>query len=250
MFYRVDYVLALALAGLLVGRIGGPWAARQPAPRLIRTYLWLYMSFIALSACGAASNLIVQAPLPQAIAALGDLSTVTLGTLIGLALTARARPDSSAAVRELLQSPRLLLMLCVGLALSFSTAALAKALAFSEMKQFFTESGYPEVFLRFVIWVEAFSALALLVRRTALPAVVALAIIMFGAITTHAHNADGIDDSAGAVSVLLRLGVIASLLAFQAPARSRPRWPLLIGGAVACAACAVIGCVAIRRFGV
>ncbi len=249
MFYRVDYILALALAGVLLGRIAGPWAARQRAPWLIRTYLALYASFLAVSACSAVSNLVAQAPLPAVFTAYGDLSTVVLGTLIGLALTARSNPDRSAAVHELLQSPRLVQVLCATLALSFSTAALAKATRLAEMTQFFTESGYSAAFLRFVICVEAFGALALIVRRTAPPAVVALAIIMFGAIATHAHNADGIDDNAGAVSMLLRLGVIASLLALQASPRPRPRWPLVIAGAAGCLVCAVIGSVVIRHLG-
>jgi uncharacterized membrane protein YphA (DoxX/SURF4 family) len=245
MFYRVDYILALALAGLVLGRIAGPWAARQRAARLIQIYLALYTSFLVVSACSAVSNLVAQVPLPAVFVAYGDLSTVVLGTLIGLALAARSNPDRRATVHEVLRSPQLLQVLCATLAVSFSTAAVAKAVHLPEMTQFFTASGYAEGFLRLVICVEAFAGLALVVRRTAPAAVVALAIIMFGALVTHAHNADGIDDNAGAVSALLRLGVIAGLLAFQAPRR---RWLIVIAGAAACLGCAVIGSMAIRCF--
>ena len=67
------------------------------------------------------------------------------------------------------------------------------------MTTFFHQSGYSVGFLKCVITVEAFAALALLIPATVLPAILVLTVDMFGAIYTHMHNGDPLNDSTGAI---------------------------------------------------
>jgi hypothetical protein len=57
--------------------------------------------------------------------------------------------------------------------------------------------------------------MGLLIPWTVLPAITGLSVDMFGAIYTHIHNGDSIDDSTGAISALIRFGAIAALWAWR-----------------------------------
>ena len=96
------------------------------------------------------------------------------------------------------------------------------------MREFFAQSGYPDAFLRFIITVEVFGALAMLIPNAVPAALAGLGIDMFGAVLTHIHNGDPLNDSTGAIAMLLRLGIFAVLWERSRTEKTTSlRWPLL-----------------------
>jgi hypothetical protein len=117
------------------------------------------------------------------------------------------------------------------------------------MMEFFTQSGYSVTFLNFILIGEVMGAVAFLLPWSFLPA---FSIDMFGAIATHVHNHDPINDSAGAIILLVRLAVVAVLWHLRSEATNiRFGW----GGTIArvasagalCAWIAIIGSSVLRH---
>ena len=137
--------------------------------------------------------------------------TVTLGPwLAGAAMVAtadvlRQRSDSTRA------AARLGFALSVYVAFNFFGFEIGKALHDAEMRQFFQASGYPVWSMYVVMAVETLSAFALLVPRLRTAAAAMLALVMLGAIATHAHNGDPFADSLDALRMLLVLACILPL---------------------------------------
>lgn len=139
--------------------------------------------------------------------------TVTLGPwLAGIAAVAtvealRQRTDGMRTAR------RLIVGLSIYVALNFFGFEAGKAWHDAEMRQFFEASGYPVWAMYVVMGVETACALALLSSRLRLPAAGVLALVMLGAIATHARNGDPFADSLDALRMLLMLGYILLLMA-------------------------------------
>jgi hypothetical protein len=73
---------------------------------------------------------------------------------------------------------------------------------------------------------------------------------MFGAVLTHIHNGDPLNDSTGAIAMLLRLGVFAVLWERNRTAKTTSlRWPLvrLAAAALICLLLAGAGGLLIRH---
>jgi hypothetical protein len=81
------------------------------------------------------------------------------------------------------------------------------------MVSFFAQSGYSIAFLHFIMAAEIIGGVALILPWLGLAQLAAagLAVDMVGAIVTHVQNGDPLDDSTGAIGMLIRLGTIAAL---------------------------------------
>ena len=108
-------------------------------------------------------------------------------------------------------SPWTLRGLCVSTALAFLATEVGKLAHQSEMRSFFTASGYPAWFLYVVIGLETIGAVGLFEPRVRLVAACGLALVMVGAIVTHARNGDPFTDSLEAVHLLLTLVTIVGV---------------------------------------
>jgi uncharacterized membrane protein YphA (DoxX/SURF4 family) len=120
-------------------------------------------------------------------------------------------------------SPFLIRGLCVSVALAFLATEAGKLSHDAEMREFFTSSGFPVWFLYFVIAFETIGAFALLAPGVRLVAAGGLALVMVGAIATHARNGDPVTDSLEAAHLL----VILVCILWIGVVRTRPE----IGGA-------------------
>lgn len=98
--------------------------------------------------------------------------------------------------------------LCISTALAFLATEVGKLAHQAEMRTFFTTSGYPAWFLYVVIALETLGAIGLLEPRVRLVAACGLAVIMAGAVVTHARNGDPWSDSYEALHMLAVLGAI------------------------------------------
>jgi uncharacterized membrane protein YphA (DoxX/SURF4 family) len=148
--------------------------------------------------------------------AIGDLNTVLFEMLFGLAAR---RPDG----REFLVDFDILNALRIVLAFTFIFAALGKALSIAPMTEFFIGSGYPVSFLKFIVIAEAFGAIGLLLPWAVMPALIGLSIDMFGAVLTHINNGDSLNDSTGAIALLIRLLALGFLWTLRARVGEIPR---------------------------
>jgi len=233
-FYRVDYTLALILAGVAIGAIAP--ARRWSTPQLARAfYVFVAVTSVARTLATIPDWLGGVHALHVAGQVVGDAANLGFGALFGLA-TRR---------RELLAEPAIAPAMCLALAFTYTLAALGKAFALAGMTAFFAQSGYSTTFLWFIVLAEGFGAIGLLVPWLVGPAVVGLAIDMFGAIATHVHNGDPLDDSTGAIALLVRLTALGVVLLLP---RTTPRRTLIVVavGAAACCALAFAGSVAVR----
>jgi hypothetical protein len=76
---------------------------------------------------------------------------------------------------------------------------------------------------------------------------------MFGAVITHVHNGDPLNDSSGAIGMLIRLVAVAILFSLRPGERDVAQPPLsralfvAIGAAVVCLCVALGGAVALRH---
>jgi len=240
MLYRVDYVVALVVAGAIVAVLAGRRLAAVDARRVARGYLLASGVVVAVRV----GLFIVRYPLdvhwPPDLGwrALGDLGPVLLGAAYGLAVLEWWRGGFAAVVR----SPDVRFALCLSTGLGFVMTAMGSVFYIDAMRAFFAQSGYSARFLNFIMAIELAGGIALVLpwRWLNLAAAAGLAIDMFGAIYTHVHNGDPLDDSTGAVGMLLRLVPIAVMLAGR-------RWRGVGLGAVACAALAVAGSALVRQ---
>ncbi len=206
MFYRVDYLLTLIAAGFVLGALFGKSAERLPAPRLARIF---YFAFALLAAIRIATYVFSAVANPPGFvgvvgALAGDLSNVAFGAAFGLALR---RKDA----RGFLTDSALLDAFFLSLAFTYVLAGVAKAFAMKPMTEFFTQSGYSTGFLKFIDIAEIFGGMALLLPWARIPAWFGLMIDMFGAVLTHIHNGDPLNDSSGAIVLLIKLVAIAML---------------------------------------
>ncbi len=238
MFYRVDYMLAVLLAGFLIGLAAGRRVAHFPVEVVARAYFGIVLVLLGLRLI----CLIGYVMQPQTSAwnmALGttlDIFTLLFAALFGLALR-RGR-------RGLLTEDAVFSALIVATAFFFAMTGVGKAFSMDWMTNFFHQSGYSVAFLKSVMIVEVFAALALLVPTTMLPAMLVLTVDMFGAIYTHVHNGDPLNDSTDAIRELIQLAAIAIFWTMRRPAPYKaPRHILWLGMAACGALCLVIAIV-------
>jgi hypothetical protein len=248
MLYRVDYLLALLFLGFLAGLLARRSTNKIESSRLARAYyaavVVLVVVRIAVYICSLfASN---TSMLNTVGGAVGDVSGVLFGFLFGVA----ARRQNQ---RELLIDEHVLDALCMGLAFGFALAGVAKALAIAPLIEFFRQSGYSETFLKFIIAAEIFGALGLLLPWARIPALIGLTVDMFGAVLTHVHNGDPLNDSTGAIGLLIRLITLGVLWAWSrkesdSGGRARSSIVAVAAASVVCLLVAAGGSAAVRHF--
>ncbi len=203
MFYRVDYVFAVMGTGFLIGLFTGRWTLRFEAARLARAYYGVLLAVLALSSIRLTIFLTLGHG-PAWAGLISDLSGMLYGALFGIAVRRHDR-------RALLQDRAVLSALAISIAVTFVSAGLGKAFAMAPMHEFFAQSGYPDAFLRFILVAEVLGGLAMLIPCAVPAALMGLSIDMFGAVLTHIHNGDPLNDSTGAIAMLLHLGVFSVL---------------------------------------
>lgn len=246
MFSRLDYALAVLFAGFLTGLLLNKLLRTKGASQLARNYYVFVATLLVLRTTAFASSVLMNQPnLWRYVGGgLGDLLSLLFGALFGVAVL---RSDT----RELLTDDSILWALRMVLAFTFAVAAIGKAFSMDSMQQFFAQSGYSLTFLKFIIIAEVFGALCLLLPWAVVPALIGLSVDMLGAVVTHIHNGDPLNDSTGAILMLVRLVAVGTLWALL-PGRSghspRPRSSIISVAAVAvcCLLMAVSGSVAIR----
>jgi len=206
MFYRVDYMVAVLLAGFIAGVLSSKALERVTPSRLGQGYYAVVATlFLLRTGAFACAMLMSHQSFWSTIGGiLGDLTSLLFGVLFGLAAR---RKDA----RTLLTNPSILRALCMGLAFSFALNGIGKAFSMTPMIEFFTQSGYSVSFLKFIVLAEIFGAIGLLLPWAILPSLLGLSVDMFGAVLTHVHNGDPLNDSTGAIGTLIRLAVIGVL---------------------------------------
>ncbi len=138
--------------------------------------------------------------------------SISSAILILLSLLPGRRSDMvSDAARTFVTSPHVLKGICFSVSLAFLCTEIGKLAHDADMRQFFLQSGYPVWFLYFVMAAETAGAIGLFLPRTMLPAALGLAILMMGAIRTHAHNGDSFSDSLEALHLLILLACLVVL---------------------------------------
>jgi hypothetical protein len=237
MFYRVDYAVAVLLLGFFAGVLFSSTTKEITPSRLARGYYVAVAILLVLRTVAfAAGMLLNHSSLWNPVSGfLGDLLGFLFAASFGLALRRR---DG----REFLTDSPVLGALLMALAFTFGVAGIGKAFSMAPMADFFTQSGYSVTFLKFIVIAEIFGAVGLLLPWAAVPALIGLTIDMFGAVVTHVHNGDPLNDSTGAIGLLIRLVAVGVLWTL----RARPRTPLttlrnaLLSVAVAVTACLLI----------
>jgi len=247
MFYRVDYTLCVMFAGFLAGVLfSRPLADVRPSRLARGLYVAMAILLVLRTGMFACTMLATQQSFWRTFGGfIGDLTGFVFGGLFGLATR---RKDA----RELLVDPSVLAALRMALAFTFSLAGIGKAFSMASMMEFFTQSGYSINFLKFIVIAEIFGAVGLLLPWAFLPASIGLATDMFGAILTHIHNGDPLNDSTGAIGLLIRfaaLGVLWALRPRTAEPKRTVRASLLAVGAIgiACLLIAIGGGIAVRH---
>ena len=225
MFYRVDYMVSLIVAGCLLGLVATTVFERISSSHLGRGYytavIVLMVVRTVLFACSMVLNRQTVWNSLGGIA--GDVSSVLFRFLFGLAIR---RNDA----RTLLTTPSIIEALCMAVAFTFTLAGIGKAFSIVPMTDFFTQSGYSVSFLKFIIIAEIVGAIGLLLPWAFVPSLLGLSIDMFGAILTHVHNGDPLNDSTGAIGVLIRLTVVGILWEItRRPIKSLRRLSLRVG---------------------
>ena len=220
MLYRVDYAFAVMGAGFLIGLLSGKWTLRFTTSSMAQAYFNAVLALLALSAISLTSFLTLGHG-PAWTGVIGDLSGMLYGALFGIAI----RRDDR---RDLLLDGAVLSALAISIAVTFASAGLGKAFSMGPMHAFFAQSGYPDGFLRFIIVAEVLGGLAMLIPCAVPWALAGFSVDMFGAVLTHFHNGDPLNDSTGAIAMLLRLGVFSVLSERSRTATTASfRWPLL-----------------------
>lgn len=247
MFYRVDYATAVLLVGLLAGFLFGRSVANVPSARLARIYYTAVAILLVLRTVVFAITMLSAGNVRWSTLGglIGDLLALLFGALFGLA----ARRSNG---RELLIDGNVLAALTVSFAFTFAMAGIGKAFSMTPMTEFFTQSGYSVAFLKFIIIAEVFGGIGLLLPWSFLPALLGLTIDMFGAVLTHVHNGDPLNDSTGAIGMLVRLAAL-SILWMMRPRDAEPERTLrasairVAAGAAICLLIAVGGGAAMRH---
>jgi MFS family permease len=218
MFYRVDYTVGLILAGFITGLLFSQRTRNTASSRLAGAY---YIAVALLLIVGFAANAFVLLIGPhKAWTLIGGITGSIGGFLFGGIFGLAARRQSP---RDLLAHPSVLAAICMAAAFTFAFAGIGKAFSMPYMTEFFTQSGYPVTFLKFIIIAEVLGGVGLLVPWAFLASLIGLTIDMFGAVATHIHNGDPLNDSTGAINMLIRLAAIAVLWALQSRPDKQPR---------------------------
>jgi uncharacterized membrane protein YphA (DoxX/SURF4 family) len=200
----------VVLAGALVGALLSKWTSRIEPRRLARIYFVLIAVILALRTVAFVCGIVLaNASIWNTIgAAIGDAGSFLFGALFGIAVLRTER-------REILCDPAVYSILCLSSGLGFVLSGYIKALYMQGMIEFFTKSGYSTSFLKFIMTIEVVGGIGLLIPWTVLSAIAGLSVDMFGAIYTHIHNGDPLNDSTGAIGALIRLGTIVALWAWR-----------------------------------
>jgi uncharacterized membrane protein YphA (DoxX/SURF4 family) len=146
-----------------------------------------------------------------------------IGSTLLLVINAAMKRSSrfgSEATRAFITSPRLLDAICISISISFICTEIGKLTHDAEMREFFVQSGYAVWFLYFIMSAETVGSLALLVRRTRVPAALGLAVIMIGAMVTHLRNRDPFSDSIEALHLLVLLVCVVVIHLLQTRVQS------------------------------
>lgn len=219
MFYRIDYLVAVLIVGFLSG-FSMSKATENTLPGRLAQAFYVATAVLLVLRAGlfACTILMSHVSLWAKLGGIaGDTLNFLFATLFGLAAR---RKD----VRELLTSPTILSALSMFLAFIFALAGIGKAFSMISMTEFFIQSGYSLSFLKFIVIAEIFGGLGLLVHWAVLPSLIGLTIDMFGAVLTHVHNGDPLNDSTGAIGMLIRLIIFGVLWQMRqrdaAPSRS------------------------------
>lgn len=240
MFYRIDYALVVIIAGVIAGFLYSYQTAHLTSERLGQRLSVGIAILVCLRTClFVGAMLSTYSGLNQVAGAVSDLLGFSFGVVFGIA---SRRRDA----REVLTNGSLFQSLCMMLAFSFALSGIAKAFSLAPMIEFFNQSDYPATFLKFIVLAEIFGAIGLLLPWSVLPALIGLTIDMFGAVLTHVHNGDPLNDNTGAVGMLIRLigvGTIWALRRSIGRTPARPRKLALSLGSV------ILGCVAIAAAG-
>jgi hypothetical protein len=247
MFYRVDYATAVLMVGFFAGFLFSRSAENIPSSCLARRYYVAVAILLALRTTVFAVSMLLggNAKWSTLGALIGDLLALLFGALFGLA----ARRSNG---RELLVDPKILAALTMSLAFTFAMAGVGKGFSMTPMTEFFTQSGYSILFLKFIIIAEIFGGIGLLLPWSFLPVLIGLTIDMFGAVLTHVHNGDPLNDSTGAFGMLIRITALAILWGMRpradAPARDlRTSLAKVAAVGAICLLIAVGGSVALRH---
>jgi len=247
MFYRVDYAVAVLLLGFVAGVLFGRTTKEITPSRLARGYYIAVAILLVLRTGASAAGMLANhsSSWSPVSGFLGDLLAFLFAALFGLALR---RSDG----REFLTDSSVLSALCMALAFTFGVAGIGKAFSIAPMADFFAQSGYSVTFLKFIVIAEIFGAIGLLLPWSLVPALIGLTVDMFGAVLTHIHNGDPLNDSTGAIGLLIRLIAVGVLWTLRPQPRARQntlRSTLLAVavGATACLLIAAGGSVAVRR---
>jgi uncharacterized membrane protein YphA (DoxX/SURF4 family) len=249
MFYRVDYTLAVMAVGFVVGCAFSRRAEDVPASCLARRYYIAVAALAILRTLAFAASMVApeHGPWSTVGGVLGDLMELLFAALFGLAVRRRDR-------REFLLEPQITAALCLSVAFAFALVGVGKAFSMEPMTEFFSQSGYSVPFLKFIVIAEVFGALGLLLPWAAPAAIVGLSIDMFGAVLTHVHNHDPLNDSTEAIALLIRLTALAILVAMRphagAPVRKfRQSLATVAAAGVLCLLLALAGSAAMRHLG-
>lgn len=246
MFYRVDYIIGCMFLGASIGALLSKRTLRFESHDIARVFYALTAFRAVLGAVAVICSLVFskQHFWNRISSGLGDFGNLIFGAIFGLALV-RSKP------LELLRESAVYSALCLSVALAFVGAGLAKAFYLDGMITFFTHSGYSTALLRFIIGIEVFGGAALLLSWATLPVIFGLTIDMIGAVYTHVHNGDPLNDSTGAIAMLIRIIAILALWALGKNSVSRHeirRRLLGVGlGFACCFVAAVAGSAMLRR---
>ncbi len=131
------------------------------------------------------------------------------------------RWKNSEAIRSFIRSQYLLKGVCFSISVSFFGIEIGKSAHDSEMRQFFSESGYAIWFMYIIMALEILGAIGLFISEVIIPSAFGLAIIMFGAIYTHYHNGDPFSDSLDALRLLVLLICVIMIKLFSGKASTR-----------------------------
>jgi uncharacterized membrane protein YphA (DoxX/SURF4 family) len=247
LIYQVDYILAVFLAGLIIGALMSRPTSRIEPSQLARRYFVVFAVVIALRVLLFVGLVLKpsSSPLNMVFAGTGDATNFLFGVIFGVAMLRRDR-------RALLCDPAIFSVLCLSAGIGFvMNGYLSASIGSRGMSQFFIQSGYSAHFQMFIATAEVLGGVGLLIPWTALPAIAGLSIDMFGAIYTHVHNGDPLNDSTGAIAALIRFAAIVAVWAWsRTQSDARTTYRRLAGAAIVavlCACAAVAGGTFVRR---
>lgn len=218
MLFRVDYVIALVVAGAIAGALAANFFASFETSRLARAYYVLIAVRVSLGVIFFVLAYVLPVPGPWSSLnkLCSDATNLLLGALFGLALRRSKAPG-------ILLEPQVYSALCLSAGYAILIAGVGKAFSMQAMTDFFTQSGYSVAFLKFIMVAEIIGGAALLTPWAALPATIGISVDMMGAVITHVHNGDPLNDSTGAIAMLIRLAAIAVVWSLRPRSADPPR---------------------------